>query len=250
MAKREKKMEEDKNLNAWMATYSDLVTLLLCFFVLLFATSDVNSEKFKQIAESFSKKLSIMPGQNSDMLDALGNGIVAMPQVKGESDKEFEEQGKEELEEMAKNFENYFEENGLKDEIQVEKSDRYITLNFKDGILFDVGKADIKSEAIKVLSMVSDEIAKYPDNHIKIEGHTDNMPINTVRFPNNWYLSASRAISVATYFIDTKNFEPNRISTEGYGEYRPKAPNDTPENRSKNRRVEIKIISKYYDYDL
>ena len=91
---------------------------------------------------------------------------------------------------------------------------------------------------------------KYPENDIKIEGHTDNLPINTTQYPNNWYLSAARAISVATYFTDYKNFSPDRISTEGYGEYRPKAPNDTPENRAINRRVEIKVISKYYNNEI
>ncbi len=251
MAKKEKKIEIKQGLAEWMGTYGDMVTLLLCFFVLLFASSSVDAEKFKQIASSFSNNnIVIMPEQTAGVLDALGNGIVEMPEVKGNSDKEFEQQGKEEMDNMAENFKTYFAENDLQDKIEIEQNDRYITLNFKDGILFESGSSDLKPEAINVLSLVADELLKYPDNNIKIEGHTDNMPINTEKYPNNWYLSAARAISVATYFTDTKGFSPDRISTEGYGEYKPKAPNDTPENRAINRRVEIKVISKYYDNEL
>lgn len=251
MAK-EKKIEIKQGLAEWMGTYGDMVTLLLCFFVLMFASSSVDAEKFKQIAGSFSKNslVVINPAQAEGMMDAFGNGLISMPEVKGESDKEYEEQkqkeGAEELAKMTEQFKTYFAENNLENKIEIEQNDRYITLNFKDGILFDSGKAEIKPEAISVLGIIADELLKYPDNDIKIEGHTDNMPIHTDRYPNNWYLSAARAISVATYFTDVKNFDPKRISTEGYGEHRPKVSNDTPENRSINRRVEIKIISKYY----
>lgn len=251
MAKKEKKIEIKQGLAEWMGTYGDMVTLLLCFFILLFASSSVDSGKFEQIATSFANnQIVIMPAQTGGMLEALGNGIVSMPEVSGNSDKEYEQRGKEELDNMAENFKTYFAENDIQDEIEVEQNDRYITLNFKDGILFESGSADLKPEAINILGKVADELLKYPDNDIKIEGHTDNRPINTSRYPNNWYLSAARAISVATYFTDIKNFSPDRISTEGYGEYKPKVSNDTPENRAINRRVEIKIISKYYDNEL
>ncbi|WP_317367324.1 flagellar motor protein MotB [uncultured Tyzzerella sp.] len=251
MAKKEKKIEIKQGLAEWMGTYGDMVTLLLCFFVLMFASSSVDAEKFKQIASSFSNnKISVMTTSSTSILEALGNGIISMPKVEGNSDKEFENKGKEEMDNMAENFKTYFAENDLQDKIEVEKNDRYITLNFKDGILFESGSSDLKEEAKDILSKVADELLKYPDNHIKIEGHTDNMPINTPRFPNNWYLSAARSISVATYFTNNKGFSPDRISTEGYGEYKPKAPNDTSENRAINRRVEIKVISKYYNNEL
>nr|WP_317358319.1 flagellar motor protein MotB [uncultured Tyzzerella sp.] len=251
MAKKEKKIEIKQGLAEWMGTYGDMVTLLLCFFVLMFATSTQDAEKFAQIAASFkNSKISISQTQAAGVLEALGNGIVEMPQVQGSSDKEFENKGKEELDNMAEEFKTYFAENNLQDKIEVEQNDRYITLNFKDGILFESGSADLKPDATNILSQVADQLLQYPDNNIKIEGHTDNRPINTAKYPNNWYLSAARAISVATYFTDIKNFSPDRISTEGYGEYRPKAPNDTPENRAINRRVEIKVISKYYNNEL
>lgn len=246
MAKKEKKIEIKQGLAEWMGTYGDMVTLLLCFFILMFATSDVDSKKYNQIVSSFAKETRVvLPDQTNGMLQALGNGVLDMPSTKGNTNQKYDTTGQEEVKKMAQDFKTYFAENNLSNKIDVEQNDRYITLTFKDGILFDSGKADIKDTAIDILRDVVDEISKYKDNNIKIEGHTDNMPINTARFPNNWYLSAARAISVATYFIDEKNFSPDRISTEGYGEYKPKAPNDTPENRNKNRRVEIKIFSKH-----
>lgn len=249
MAKR-KPPEAKKGLDEWMSTYGDMMTLLLCFFVLLFAMSTVDAEKFQQMAASFSSdsKITIMDSSNTSILDSLGNGIVAMPEVKGDAKEENEELEKatEELVKMSSDFKTYFAQNNLQDKVEVEQNEQYITLNFKDGILFDSGKAELKTDALGALNIVANELAKYPENDIKIEGHADNMPINTPRFPNNWYLSAARAISVAMYFTDTKGFSPERVSAEGFGEFRPKVPNDTPQNRSINRRVEIKILSKYY----
>lgn len=247
MAKNKKSEDVKKGLPAWMGTYGDMVTLLLCFFVLMFASSSVDAGKFEQIAASFSKQTIIDTASLDGFTDALGNGIIEMPQVKGESDKEYEliQEGASELSKLASDFKTYFAENNMQNSIEIETNEQYLTLSFNDGILFDSGKADIKEEATPVLTMIAEELLKYPENNIKIEGHTDNVPINTEKYPNNWYLSAARAISVAIFFTDL-GFEPNRISTEGYGEYNPKVPNDTPENRSINRRVEIKIINKYY----
>ena len=158
MAKKEKKIEIKQGLAEWMGTYGDMVTLLLCFFVLLFASSSVDAEKFKQIAGSFSNnKISVIPSQTSSILEALGNGIISMPKVEGNSDKEFENRGKEEMDNMAENFKTYFAQNDLQDKIEVEKNDRYITLNFKDGILFESGSSDLKPEAKDILSQVADE---------------------------------------------------------------------------------------------
>lgn len=247
MAKKKEEEQVKQGLAQWMGTYGDMVTLLLCFFVLLFASAEVDVAKYNQIASSFAQStLIIMPEQTNGMLDAIGNGIMDAPEVKGESNKEHEADAQEEIRIMSEKFKTYFAENNISNMVEIEKNDRDLTLIFKDGILFDSGSADIKSESIGILSKVIDEIATYVDNDIKIEGHTDDLPINTFRFPNNWYLSSARSISVATYFIENKNFIPDRISTEGYGEYKPKVPNDTPKNRSINRRVEIKIISKYY----
>lgn len=248
MSKR-KPDEVKKGLDEWMGTYGDLVTLLLCFFILLFAMSSIDADKFKAMAASFSTAPDTITKDTSEgILNALGNGIVEMPKVEGDSDKENEEykEGVAELKQMASDFRTYFAQNNYSNKIDVVNNDKFLTLNFKDGILYDSGSADLKSSALQALSMVAEELLKYPENDITIEGHTDNRPINNVRFPNNWYLSAARAISVAMYFTDVKDFPEKRISTTGYGEYRPISTNDTADGRSANRRVEIKILSKYY----
>ena len=131
------------------------------------------------------------------------------------------------------------------DDNDVDLGRSFVTITFKDGILFDSGKADLKPEAISILDKIGIQLAKYPNNRIRFEGHTDNRPINTPQFPSNWELSAARAIAVAKYYINELNFTPSQFSTEGFGEYVPIADNSTAEGRAKNRRVEIKILSEY-----
>ena len=231
---------------AWMATYGDLVTLLLCFFVLLFASSTTDAAKMEAIANSFSydPKVIMQSGSGSDMTEMVGNGIMEVPerppQTSEEQQKQKEESQKE-LNAMASDFETYFAENNVDEQINVEVGDGYVLLTFEDSILFDTGKADIKPEAIDPLNLVIDELNKYPEYNVEIVGYTDTDPINTVQFPNNWYLSSARAINVGTYLIDEGGIDPARISAVGKGEYFPVAPNDTPENKAKNRRVEIYI---------
>jgi chemotaxis protein MotB len=237
--------EAPQGAPAWMATYGDLVTLLLCFFVLLYAMSDVNTEKLQRIAASLSgDPIIVMTTAGTDgITEMLGNGIMEVPIVPPTTTRQIQE-AQDELSRMASDFETYFAENNLMDSIEVELNEGSIMLSFKDGILFDSGRANIRPQAFEVLEVVGNELLNHPNNDIHIVGHTDNVPINTVQFPNNWILSASRAINVGLFFIE-QGIDPSRISTIGRGEYFPIAPNDTPENRARNRRVEIFIISSY-----
>ncbi len=251
MSKR-KQEEGKKGLDEWMGTYGDMVTLLLCFFVLLYAMSTVDVSKFQAVAASFSKMtISIVQSGGSDgIMEMLGNGIIQMPVVKTQSiidNKKSQQESQKEMKQMSSDFKTYFAENNLQDHIEMKVTEDSITLNFKDGILFDVGKANIRQEALSILDMVATELLKFPENAIVIEGHTDSDPISTPLFPSNWHLSSYRAINVGIFFQNDKGIDPSRISTSGMGEFRPVAPNDTPENKAKNRRVEIKIMSKYYN---
>ena len=129
--------------------------------------------------------------------------------------------------------------------VDIQFNERYVKLNFLDGVLFDPGEAIIKEEATPILEAVAIQLINYENNRIKIEGHTDTVPIKTVQYPNNWYLAAARAIAVAEYYINEKGYNPRRLSAEGFGEYMPIASNDTVEGRRRNRRVEIKILNSY-----
>lgn len=230
---------------AWMATYGDLVTLLLCFFVLLFATSSVDVAKYQAIAASFNNNITfITAGGSIGDNDMIGSGMMQLPNV-GDSVFDATEKGQErqdKLEELSSDFKTYFAENNLSDDIDVVVEDNYVKITFGDGLLFDSGSADLKNDARQSLDIIAIELTTNGDSDIKIEGHTDNVPINSSIYPDNIYLSAARSISVLNYFKDEHGIEPRRLSQEGFGEYRPIASNDTPEGRAKNRRVEIKVL--------
>ncbi len=238
-----KKEEPKKGLPGWMGTYGDLVTLLLCFFILLFAMSSVDAAKFEQMAQSFNPNITIIESGGSDGLsDAVGSGIDSLPNIdKSINDsKENYKKMQEQLNQMASEFKTYFAENNFSQSVEVNVVDDMIQISFKDGILFPPGKADINENSKEALAGIIDELAKYPNSTIKIEGHTDNVPIHNERFPSNMYLSAGRAIAVYEYFMG-KGIAAERMSAEGFAEYKPIAPNDTAENKAKNRRVEIYV---------
>ncbi len=237
MARKAKK--DDGPQVTWLSSYADMMSLLLCFFVLLYSMSDINAVKFQKVISSFSSSGGIKMSSNSGsgINNMLGSGITQIPNNIGNYDSI-----KENLNNMGSDFKTYFAENNLNEQVKVEQGENYIKLVFND-ILFDKGSADIKDNIIPILDKIANEINNAENMDIRIEGHTDSDPINTPLFRNNWYLSAARAISVGNYFISEKGIAPSKIGTEGFGEYRPIAPNDTNENKAKNRRVEIKIMS-------
>ncbi|MFV0519776.1 MAG: flagellar motor protein MotB [Lachnospirales bacterium] len=246
-----KKQEEVKpGLPAWMGTYGDLVTLLLCFFVLLFASSTVDVEKLQAIALSFSNDISLIEGGGSSGInDMMGSGIMELPALDRSINNSQENTQKidDELKQMASDFKTYFAENQMNEQVEVIQEDNYILLKFKDGILFDSGSADLKQGAIDLLSGVGDELASYTNHDIKIEGHTDDVPISGGIYKSNYYLSAARAIAVLEFLISNEGINPAYLSAEGFGEFRPLVPNDSEENRAKNRRVEIKLYSEFLE---
>ncbi len=246
MAK-ERKVVINMGLPAWMGTYGDMVTLLLCFFVLLFASSSVDAAKFQAIAASFNDDLVVIQGGSGNGEGAMvGSGIMQLPNVDRsihDSKENFKKQ-QEELNQMASDFKTYFAENNLSEDVSVEVEDSYVKLNFKDGILFPSGQDKLTEESMRILQDVTVQLTEYTDSDIIIEGHTDNLPISTNENPNNWYLSANRALAVLSFFIDN-GISPDKLSAEGKGEYAPIADNNTDEGRAQNRRVEIKIMSSY-----
>jgi chemotaxis protein MotB len=127
-------------------------------------------------------------------------------------------------------------------DIQVIHTHQGTRLSFKDQVLFDFGKAEINPTGFAFLDQIADALDKIP-YAVRVEGHTDNVPIRTRRFPSNWELSVARAVNVVKYFAEVGNIDPKRLSAVGYGESRPVAANDTSSNRAKNRRVEILLLT-------
>lgn len=245
MARKKEKKEDDIDTGAWLDTYGDMITLVLTFFVMLLASSSTDTEKLKAISSYFNPSISFISGGNTiGEGSAIGNGITQMPgyeEALAETESQEQREAREELESMASDFKTYLEENNLSDVLDIQIQENEIDITFKDSILFDKSKANLKPEAIPVLDKLADQLLKYPSTDIAVEGHADSDKIHTAQYPSNWYLSSARAISVAEYFINVKGFSPERISASGYGEYRPIATNDTIEGKAKNRRVEIKV---------
>jgi chemotaxis protein MotB len=248
LAKNKPEEQPPAGAPAWMATYGDMVTLLLCFFVLLFAMSDVNPDKIKAVAAALSFAPVVTQfGGDDGISELIGNGIMEMPIIENNDDvqNDKKEKAEKEIKSMEEAFKSYFDDNNLQNAIEVKVTEEgLLKLTFKDNILFDQGKANIRSDSKGILDILVSELINYPDNEISIIGHSDSDAINTVQFPTNMHLSTFRAISVWQYFVDNGVPAPS-ISSTGKGEFSPIAPNDTRENKAKNRRVEIFISSKY-----
>ena len=266
MAKR-KEEEPPKGAPAWQSTFADLMNLLLCFFVMLFAMSTIDAEKFALVAASFSQTFSIFDSGGSSLLEGLliNNGVSQLSQLdeymntmgmaaesEEESDeyKEFDEKVSDVQEEMLKQNEQLAEkieealaEQNLSGDIDVDLTSQYVELTLNGALLFDSGDSELKPESLPLMEKVGVILQKYADSTIEVEGHTDNVPIHTSRFANNNELSSARALSVFDYLVENTNLVPSNIKHSGRGEYIPVADNATPEGRAKNRRVEIKIYN-------
>ncbi len=256
---------------AWMATFSDLMNLLLCFFVLLFAMSSVDAEKFDQIAASMSSSFSIFKGGGASLGD--GTLVSAGTSQLSNLDEYYSTMGQQSTQTDGENYYSYsdqtvqevlneantsetaamydqlseqLDQNNLDNNIEatVDSSGTYIEILISGTFLFDSGKADLKSDSLPVLSRLGDVLKTYEGNLIEIIGHTDNVPLlSTNIYINNDILSCARAISAKNYFVDVKGLDVNYIKWSGKGENDPIASNLTQEGRDRNRRIEIRIYN-------
>lgn len=222
---RRKKKGEDINTNGWMDTYADTITLLLTFFILLYSISVVDSQKLNKLAEAMKKSL-----QGSAKITELEN-IENLKVGEGKSD----------YENLAEKLNTVIEQNALTDVVKIREEERGVVLQLDETILFDSGEAVLKDYSRNILNTIT-TVIKNIDNDVLIEGNTDNIPINNEYFKSNWELSTARAVSIVRYFVETKEINPTRFSVKGYAEYKPLVENNTEENRSINRRVDILIV--------
>ena len=212
----------------WMTTYGDLMTLLLTFFVLLFSFSSMRQEEFKQAMGSLKGALGVLPQETAIMKKP----IPIVPQLTNLQESEIQNSIVK-IEEMSSELQ-------LTESVKLQITDKGIKIDISDPVMFDQGRAELKPKIIPILNFVASLARGWP-NQVIIEGHTDDIPISTGQFPSNWELSAGRAMSILHYFEDYGGIEPQRLTAIGYGKHRPVAPNDTEENRAKNRRIEIRI---------
>jgi len=229
LRRRRRKDDPQENLERWLLTYADMITLLLAFFIIMYSMSQVDAKKFGKMAEALNGVLkggrTVIDKYDDEQLKR-GHGLLKLGNLRM----------------IQKQIEEKFA--GLKrdGDVQTEITERGLVVHIVESALFRSGSATLEGRAREVLDLIYDETRDIP-NHIRIEGHTDDQPINTAKFPTNWELSAARATEVVRYFIKNHDVPATKISALGYGEYRPIRPNNSIENRALNRRVDIVILT-------
>lgn len=252
----------------WMATFGDLMNLLLCFFVLLFSMSTVDAEKFEMIISSIQSSFSVLPQGGSAILDGqmVSSGVSQLQfldsyfkeansaakeeseETEGEEDikEEYEKLSLQKSEEMGEEIQELLAQNGLTEEtVEMTIDANYVKLTLNGALLFASGQVDIMTEALPIMKKLGMILENYREFDIDIEGYTDNIPIHNDKYENNRVLSNYRASAVMDYLTENAGLNPSKIQTSGMGEYHPIADNGTEEGRARNRRVEFKIYNSF-----
>jgi chemotaxis protein MotB len=228
MPRKRKRFQDQENLERWLLTYADLITLLLAFFIVMYSMSQIDAKKFGKMTQALA---GVLRGGSSvlrfpEESDRTGHGLLKLGNLRM----------------IQQKIEDQFRGFGTKGEIETEITERGLVIHIMESVLFREGSAKLEAKAVDVLDRISEVIKDRP-NHVRIEGHTDDRPINTVLFPSNWELSAARATEVVRYYIENHAFEPDKVSALGYGEFRPIRPNNSIENRAQNRRVDVVVLT-------
>lgn len=261
--KRERlKRSKRRSSPVWLVTYADMIQLILVFFILLFAMSQIDMAKFESITRSFQSRaiLDFLPSSvpsedissSDNILGGEGDDLDFGDDSSRDEDEAIDfdkieeqlrqlERKADALARLMQNVESFLESEDLGDVITATRTEEGVILVLQDSILFESGQAEILDSGRPFLDEVG-RLLKGIDNTVRVEGHTDSRPINTYRYPSNWELSGARAGVVVRYFIEEHGIDEDRFLIAGYADTRPVAENTTPENMSKNRRVEIVIL--------
>jgi chemotaxis protein MotB len=233
-----KKHEEHENHERWLVSYADFITLLFAFFVVMYSISSVNEGKFRTVSESIKAALNpIVSPPATPIPFQVGNNkpTSIVPNVLPSKDVAVRR-----LRQALKSLQPAIRI----DTIQVtEPGDSTIVLSLPELVLFESGAAALRAEALPFLRALAEVLIEL-DRQIKVQGHTDNVPIRTAQFPSNWELSAIRAVMVVRALGELYGVPMKNLSAVGYGDSRPVIDNTTPENRAKNRRVEIVVLER------
>lgn len=242
---------------AWLATFADLMSLLMCFFVLLLSFSEMDLQKFKQVAGSMDKAFGIQREVKADAIPK-GTSVIAqefspgVPQpaaikiMKQQTDDDTNDELKrdsalrEEVEELIEDIEASLEEEIADAILEIIHYTDGVMIRVRESDAFPSGSAELQAGFLPVLGKLQ-SILNETTGRIIVAGHTDSDPISTAAYPSNWVLSAARAASVVHYLSEKEFADPGRIELRAYADTQPIAPNDTRENRAKNRRIEINV---------
>jgi chemotaxis protein MotB len=239
MARKEKAPPSAPGAPLYMATYGDMVTLVLCFFVLLFAMSSVDSQKFQKALISLRGSLGVLKGgvttevsTDPNRGEDEGNAAGSAPRYELDT------------QHVAYTINSYLRSEGLDKSIRVTVNQRGVAVSISDQFLFESGSAELKVEGqralYKIATLVRDAVPA-----ISVEGHTDTVPLRGGRYRDNWGLSSARAAVVASYLETDAGVSPQKLQAVGFGPYRPIVPNDSVEHKALNRRVDLIFLSQY-----
>lgn len=258
--KKKSKPKKD-NSERWLLTYSDMITLLLALFILLYGMSTVDQAKYEELAVSLNQSLgdgkgaSIFDGKSGILNNngnsirqnnkGTGNGNSGVAAVSGTPAPTNAAENKlttqEQMNELQNGINNILNNLDVTDSAGTAIEDRGLTITLAEDAFFDSGKAGLNEKMKEGLRQIA-KLLNRVSNPIIIEGHTDNVPIKSSNYSSNWQLSGARAASVAEFLVDSEGVNGARVSPVGYGEFRPVASNKTAEGRKKNRRVEITVL--------
>ncbi|MVX62944.1 chemotaxis protein MotB [Clostridium chromiireducens] len=239
---RKKQHHEEHVDEAWLLPYSDMLTLLLALFIVMFAMGQTDKAKMQAMAKEFN----IIFAGGSGMMEKDGNSMIPMEDA-GESDSistndsQIEE---DKMTEIKKKLEQEIKQEGYADKIKVDLNGEGLDIAIQDVVLFNSGEADVLKEVSPVLLKIS-KMLNGLDNQIRVAGYTDNVPISNGKFRSNWDLSAMRAINVMNFMVSSGGIKQDNVSIQAYGEYKPKTSNSTEEGKAQNRRVEIYVVRNF-----
>lgn len=226
---------------SWLIPYADLLVLLLALFIILFSSSEIDSEKMEKLASSLNAYLdggtSILQGDTTvKTADQFDNGdLTSIDETNFTPHYEYD------LESLKNQLQAYINDNELTSQLKIEMDTYLLKLTISDNTLFEPGSADVKFESKKLAVTISELLENYPDYEVLVAGHTDNVPHHSAQFESNWELSSTRALNYMKILLDNEKLDPRSFSAIGFSEYHPVDSNDTPEGREANRRVEVLI---------
>ena len=233
-----KKHEEHENHERWLVSYADFITLLFAFFVVMYSISSVNEGKFRTVSDSIKAALNpVVSPSNALTPFTIGQNKALMLKPMIENAKEPAVRRLRQIMRSLKN-ETHLEVIQLK-----ELTNGDIVLTLPDTVMFRPGEAALRTEALPFMQAMGEVLVEL-NRHVRIEGHTDNVPIATAQFPSNWELSATRAVTVVRTLSERYEVPSQNLSAVGHADSRPETDNLTPENRAKNRRVEIVVLER------
>lgn len=244
--------EKHPNHERWLVSYGDLLTLLLAVFVVMYAMSQSDKKKTEEVMQSMQAAFGMaQAGAPAPKINVINSSAVSpipdirprpatIPRTITSYPKTIA--GDTDFRQIKSSIEAYLTKEGMRDKVSVGITRRGLVVSLKEAGFFDSGSAEVKRPSLPVIASIAESLHTYA-NELRVEGHTDNVPIATARFRSNWELSTARANNIMHLLTESYGLSPEGISTVGYGEYRPVESNSTPEGRAKNRRVDIVLMN-------